>query len=79
MHVSHHHTSASLLAHLGHHEQALEVNREAVNLCRRLAAGHPGVFNAELASSLNNFASRLSQLGHHDQALEVNREAANIH
>ena len=66
------------LAHLGHYEHALEVNREAVNLFRQLATDRPGVFNAGLASSLNNFSARLARLGHHEHALEVNREAANF-
>ena len=68
------------LAHLGHCEHALEVNRNAVDLFRQLAlaAGHPGVVNADLASSLNNLSARLSQLGHHEHALEVNQEAVDL-
>ena len=60
---------STLLAHQG---------REAVDLCRQLAAGHPSVFNADLASSLNNFYGCLAHLGHHDHALEAIREAVDL-
>jgi hypothetical protein len=68
-HISLHHSMTSLCpsspSHLGHHEHALEVNREAVDLFRQLAAGRPDVFNAGLASSLSSLFAPLAHLGHH--------------
>ena len=68
------------LSHLGHHENALEAVREAVELFQQLAAdpGRPGIFNEGLASSLNGLSARLSRLGYHGHALEVIQEAENL-
>ena len=49
-----------------------------MDLCRQLTASQPDVFNADFASSLNNFSARLSHLGHHEDALEVIREAVDL-
>ena len=52
--------------------------QEAENFLRQFPEGDPGIFNAHLTSSLNNFSARLSDLGHHEHALEVNREAVDL-
>jgi hypothetical protein len=47
-------------------EQTLGANEQTVELCRKLAAYCPAVFNAKLAMAPCNLSSCLSGLGHRD-------------
>jgi hypothetical protein len=62
------------LSELGRREDALEVIKEAVNLCRRLAADSPVAFNLDLAFSLHVLANCSSDLSHREVALQAIKE-----
>ena len=55
--------SACHVSFLVRHDHALEVNREVVDLYRKLAADRPSTFNACLASSLISLSCLLAHLG----------------
>ena len=71
-----HRNLATRLADVGRPGDALEHNRRAVAIHRRLARDDPGTHAPELASSLNNLGNRLSQLGRAEEALAASVEAA---
>jgi hypothetical protein len=66
------------LAHFDHHEQALVVIQESVDLYRQLAADCPSVLNAKLAKSLKQLSICLSRLGLKEQMEQVIEEEAKI-
>jgi hypothetical protein len=51
------------LSEVGQRKAALDVNREAVESYRALAAKNPDAFLPDLAMSLNNLGNRLSEVG----------------
>ncbi|MEO5371217.1 MAG: toll/interleukin-1 receptor domain-containing protein [Magnetococcus sp. DMHC-1] len=67
------------LSHLGLHEKALMVSREAVNIMRGLVQDGSNKFDInELAGFLNSLANRLNALGRHKEALLAVEEAVEI-
>ena len=70
--------SASLST-VGNREDALTAIQEAVVLFQAIAAEHPDVFNAELASSLRILSSRLAHVGRREEALAKIETAVNLH
>ncbi|KAF7984905.1 hypothetical protein HWV62_10917 [Athelia sp. TMB] len=64
------------LVELGHHEEALRLLLDAVEVFRILAAERPSEFDRHLASSLKVLAVVLNHLGH--ESLNAEREAAAV-
>ena len=65
-------------ASVGDNAGALEAIREAVEICRRLAAASPARYEPDLAGSLINLSNGLSAVGDAPAALEASREAVEI-
>ena len=72
-------TLARRFRETGRHDEALETDTEAVNLCRTLAADRPAVFTKVLASSLLNLGVDFSKIGRHDEALDARSEAVKLY
>ena len=64
------------LVELGHHEEALRLLPDVVEVFRTLAAERPAEFSRHLASSLAVLVIVLKHLGY--ESLEVEREAAAV-
>jgi len=61
---------AAHLSEVGQSEAALEHDRQALEIRRRLAQTRPDRYKPDYASSLNNYAIRLSEVGQSEAALE---------
>ena len=70
---------AKNLGEMGDRQGALAPAREAVEICRELAANDPDAFRPGLALSLNSLAIRLSELGDRQGALAPAHEAVGIY
>ncbi len=69
---------ACTLRDAGAHDDALVPIREAVELCRDLAAAHPDRHTPDLAAALTDLGVSLRELRAHDEALTVTREAVRL-
>jgi hypothetical protein len=66
------------LSNVGDTVGALEVIKEAVEMCRKLSEASPHRYLPELARSLNNLSNSLSDVGDKAGALEAIKEAVKI-
>jgi tetratricopeptide (TPR) repeat protein len=74
------HNYSNHLNHLGNRiKDALKASQSAEAIFRRLVGYGHGIFNADLALSLNNTSNCLRLLGYLDDALKKTREAVKIH
>ncbi|KAJ7678046.1 hypothetical protein DFH06DRAFT_565034 [Mycena polygramma] len=64
-------------ATVGRQQEALYINKAAVQLRRKLGETDPSVIN-DLANSLHNLGASLSAAGRHQDALQFKREAVGI-
>jgi hypothetical protein len=61
------------------HEKGLQTLKEAVEICRQLAADRPTAFNPQLALSLGNLPLRLANVGHREDGLQAIQEAVELY
>lgn len=71
-------TKGTVLARLGHYEQAIDACAEATGIYRRLVADEP-VYAEDLAAACGNTGPWLHSLGRYVQALSLSREASAIY
>jgi tetratricopeptide (TPR) repeat protein len=74
------HNYSNHLNHVGNRtKDALKASQSAEAIFRRLVGHGHGIFNADLALSLNNTSNSLRLLGCFDDALKKTKEAVEIH
>jgi tetratricopeptide (TPR) repeat protein len=69
---------ASHLSNAGQYEEALEHDRQSLEIYERLAQKNPDRFEPDYAMSLNNYASHLSDAGQYEEALDRIRQSLEI-
>jgi tetratricopeptide (TPR) repeat protein/glycosyltransferase involved in cell wall biosynthesis len=70
---------AICLARIGHYDEAVKYDKEALEIVQELARHNPTKHNPELAISYNNSAVHLSEMGNYEQALTYAQQAHNIY
>jgi tetratricopeptide (TPR) repeat protein len=72
------HLLGRILAELNEDEQAIDVEREVIEIRSRLAADEPDAYEPSLATSLALLAKCLANVGDHEAALDADQKALAI-